>query len=61
MGMMYMTICPSPETVQKNVADIRRRVEEAARSCGRDPREITVMAVTKTVEPPPSTKPSGRG
>ena len=47
-----MTICPSPETVQKNVADIRRRVEEAARSCGRDPREITVMAVTKTVEPP---------
>lgn len=49
---MYMTICPSPETVQKNVADIRRRVEEAARSCGRDPREITVMAVTKTVEPP---------
>ncbi len=47
-----MTICPSPETVQSNVADIRRRVEQAALSCGRDPREITIMAVTKTVEPP---------
>ena len=49
---MYMTICPSPETVQQNVAQIRRRVEQAALSSGRDPKEISIMAVTKTVEPP---------
>ena len=47
-----MTICPSPETVRNNVADIRRRVEQAALSCGRDPKDIAIMAVTKTVEPP---------
>lgn len=46
-----MTICPSPETVRDNLAQIRRRVEQAALSCGRDPKEISIMAVTKTVLP----------
>ncbi len=37
--------------VRENVEDIRKRVAEAAKRSGRDPQEITVIAVTKTVEP----------
>ncbi|HEX9062402.1 MAG TPA: YggS family pyridoxal phosphate-dependent enzyme, partial [Clostridia bacterium] len=36
--------------VRENVEDIRQRVAEAAKRSGRDPEEITVIAVTKTVE-----------
>ncbi|MDR2525691.1 MAG: YggS family pyridoxal phosphate-dependent enzyme [Oscillospiraceae bacterium] len=36
--------------VRENYLRIRAAVEEAALRCGRDPNEITLMAVTKTVE-----------
>lgn len=39
------------ESIKSNVRDIKERVEKAARKCGRDPKEIQIMAVTKTVEP----------
>lgn len=39
------------DAVRLRLADIRRTVEQAAVQAGRDPAEISVMAVTKTVEP----------
>ncbi|HLW55375.1 MAG TPA: YggS family pyridoxal phosphate-dependent enzyme [Candidatus Angelobacter sp.] len=38
-------------SVTDNVAAIRRRIAAAAARVGRDPRSVTVMAVTKTVDP----------
>ncbi len=37
--------------LQQNVDSIRRRVEEACRRRGRDPRDVTIVAVTKSVGP----------
>ena len=37
--------------VRENYARIREAVNTAALKCGRDPNEITLMAVTKTVAP----------
>lgn len=34
--------------IAENVADVRRRITAAARHVGRDPEEITLMAVSKT-------------
>ncbi len=39
----------SVERVRENLKEIRFRVEEACVKCGRDPSEVTLMAVTKTV------------
>lgn len=36
-----------PEIVRQNLADIRRRIEDAARQAGRDPADITLIAVSK--------------
>ena len=35
--------------IAENVADVRRRITAAARHVGRDPEEITLMAVSKTL------------
>ena len=36
------------ETLAANLADIRARIAKAAKSAGRDPAEVTLIAVTKT-------------
>jgi pyridoxal phosphate enzyme (YggS family) len=38
-------------TISDNAEDIRRRIAEAARRAGRQPDEVTLMAVTKTHPP----------
>ena len=38
-------------SIAENIAGIRRRMAAAAARVKRDPKEITLMAVTKTVEP----------
>jgi pyridoxal phosphate enzyme (YggS family) len=38
-------------SIAENIASIYDRIERAVRRAGRDEREITLMAVTKTVEP----------
>jgi PLP dependent protein len=35
-------------TIAENIAEVRRRIELAARRAGRDPTEVQLMAVTKT-------------
>ncbi|NLX88242.1 MAG: YggS family pyridoxal phosphate-dependent enzyme [Syntrophomonadaceae bacterium] len=35
--------------IAENIAQVRLRIEQAARRSGRDPREITLVAVSKTV------------
>ena len=37
--------------IAENIADIRSRIDAAARRCGREPKEIALMAVTKTQTP----------
>ena len=32
----------------ENLAAVRRRIEKACRACGRDPDEVTLIAITKT-------------
>ena len=41
----------SKELVKERIAVIKKEIETAARSVGRDPGEIRLMAVTKTVAP----------
>ena len=41
----------APEEIRENIALIRDRLEKAARSAGREPGEVRLMAVTKTVPP----------
>jgi len=38
-------------TISDNLLDIYERIRKAAKRAGRDPGEVTVIAVTKTVEP----------
>lgn len=38
----------SPGDAASRLADIRRRIEAAAREAGRDPRDVTLIAVSKT-------------
>lgn len=40
-----------PVSIAENLINISERVKKAARKAGRDPSEITIVAVTKTVEP----------
>lgn len=35
-------------TLEKRLQEVRDRIDNAAKGCGRDPREITLIAVTKT-------------
>lgn len=37
------------EKVEENLERVRGQIEQAAQSCGRDPKEVTLVAVTKTV------------
>lgn len=39
-----------PSTIPKNIAMVRERIEKAARHVGRDPREITLLAATKSMD-----------
>lgn len=39
-----------PTPTAKNLANIRERIERAARHVGREPKEITLVAVTKNVD-----------
>ena len=39
------------QTVRDNIARIRENIDTACAKCGRNPEEITLMAVTKTVPP----------
>lgn len=34
--------------IQHNLQEVRRRIADAAKQCGRDPQEITLLAVSKT-------------
>ena len=36
--------------LNKNLADIKQRIQNAANACGRDPKDIKLVAVSKTVE-----------
>ena len=38
-------------SIADNILEVRKRIARAARKAGRDPEEITLMAVSKTVEP----------
>ena len=38
-------------TIRENFLRVKERIERAARASGRDPREIKLVAVSKTVEP----------
>lgn len=38
-------------TISENLLNINDRIKRAARRAGRDPNEVTIIAVTKTVEP----------
>ena len=38
-------------TIEEELANVRERIANAARECGRDPAEITLIAVTKTHPP----------
>lgn len=42
--------CESPEVLRSNLAAIQRRIDEAALRAGRDPAEIALMPVSKTVD-----------
>ena len=39
------------EQIRENIDRIREEIVKAALSCGRNPDDITLMAVTKTVDP----------
>ncbi len=39
-----------PSTIPKNIAMVRERIEKAAKRVGREPGEIILLAVTKTVD-----------
>lgn len=46
--------CPeglSPERIKRNLARLRAQIRQAARDCGRDPEEITLLAVSKGQPP----------
>lgn len=42
--------CETPEELRANLKAIRERIDAAARKAGRDPAEITLMPVSKTVD-----------
>lgn len=46
-----MTENRSSDQVRENLKRIRFEIEETCSACGRDPNDVTLMAVTKTVSP----------
>lgn len=44
-------IAAEPEGLDKNIAEVRRRISMAAVRAGRNPDDILLLGVTKTVEP----------
>ena len=38
-------------SIAENVAEVRERISAAARRAGRDPKQITLMGVSKTFPP----------
>ncbi|MEM5767351.1 MAG: YggS family pyridoxal phosphate enzyme, partial [Bacillota bacterium] len=36
-------------SISNNLQDIRRRIEQAALKAGRNPQDVTLVAVTKTI------------
>ena len=38
--------------IASNIEHVKERIAQAAQSCGRKPEEITLVAVTKTVDAP---------
>ena len=38
-------------SIEQRLGEVRRRIRDAAESCGRDPSDITLIAVTKTHPP----------
>ena len=43
---------PEYEYIAENIKNIRKNIDEAAKHVGRDPKEILLLAVSKTVEVP---------
>lgn len=41
----------TPSEVRENLSELRQRLSEEAKAAGRDPEEVRLMAVTKTVPP----------
>ena len=41
-------IAPGPTDLRNRLAAVRRKIEASARSCGREPEQITLVAVSKT-------------
>lgn len=50
MAAAERTGCESPEALRKNLEAVEARIAEAARSAGRDPAEVTLLPVSKTVD-----------
>ena len=46
---MFLVI--TPMSVIENIAQVRQQIYDAARRANRDPEQITLMGVTKTVAP----------
>ena len=51
MEKSYLDNDPKFRDIEENIKYIRERMAEAAIKSGRSPEDITLMAVTKTVEP----------
>lgn len=45
-----MTATIPPEALARHIDDVRRRIADAAERSGRDPRAVTLVAVSKTVD-----------
>src|SRR2546423_15059473 len=45
---MGAEVRPEPTSLRARIEEVRSRIERSARRAGRDPREVTLVAVTKT-------------
>ena len=50
-GDSASTVGAGPDQLARNLASVRARIDAAARRAGRDPAEVTLVAVSKTVSP----------
>ncbi len=48
---MDETAVPASDELRERLAEVRRRIDESARNCGRDAAEIKLIAVSKTHPP----------
>ena len=39
------------DDIKINLEEVHRRMEEACKACGRDPKEVRLLMATKTVTP----------